>query len=62
LRREEVGEAAPEGGGADRCDDEWCAEQPLARTQDEGVNDKAVLIDHAGVDHRSGKPCLAVSE
>lgn len=35
---------------------------PLARTQDVGVNDNAVLIDHAGVDHRSGQPCLAVSE
>ena len=33
-----------------------------ARTQDGRVDDKAVLVDQAGLDQRSGEPCPAVGE
>jgi Transposase IS66 family len=34
----------------------------LARAQDDRVDDKAVLVDQAGLDQRPGEPCPAVGE
>jgi hypothetical protein len=63
VRREDVGDgSAAEGGGAHGLDGERCGEEPLAGTQDDGVDDKAILIDQAGLDQRSGEPCTALSE
>jgi hypothetical protein len=63
MRREDVGDgSAAEWGRADRLDGEGCGEEPLAGTQDDGVGDKAVLIDQAGLDQRSGEPCTALSK
>jgi hypothetical protein len=60
MRREDVGHgSAAEGRRADRLDGERCAEEPLARTQDDGVDDKTVLIDQAGLYQRPGEPSTA---
>jgi hypothetical protein len=54
VRREDVGDSsAAEGGGAHRLDGERCVEESLARAQDDRVDDKAVLVDQAGLDQRS---------
>jgi hypothetical protein len=45
-----------------RLDGERHEEDPLARTPDGRVNEKAVLVDQAGLDQRSGEPCPAVGE
>ncbi len=60
-RRRGDGSAA-EDGGAHRLDGERCEEDPLARAQDGRVDDKAVLVDQAGLDQRSGEPCPTVGE
>jgi hypothetical protein len=63
VRREDVGDgSAAEDGGAHRFDGERCEEDPLARAQDDRVDEKAVLIDQAGLDQRSGEPCPALGE
>jgi hypothetical protein len=53
--------SAAEADGAHRLDGERCHEDPLARAQDGRVDDKAVLVDQAGLDQRSGEPCPAVA-
>jgi len=46
VRGEDVGDgSAAEDGGADRLDGERREEEPLARTEDGGVDNKAVLVD-----------------
>jgi hypothetical protein len=46
MRREDVGDgSAAEDGGARRLDRERCSEKPLARAQDDRVDDQAVLVD-----------------
>ena len=63
MRCEDVGDgSAAEDGGADPLDGERCGEDALARTQHDRVDDKAVLIDQAGLDQRSGEPHPAVGE
>ena len=63
MRREDVGDgSAAEDGGAYRLDGERREEEPLARTQDDWMDDKAVLVDQAGLDQRPGEPCPAVGE
>ena len=63
MRREDVADgSAAEGIRADRLDGERCGEEPLAGTQDDGVDDQAVLIDQTGLDQRSGEPCTALSD
>jgi hypothetical protein len=63
MPREDVGDgSAAECAGADRLDGEGCGEEPLAGAKDDGVDDKAVLIDQAGLDQRSGEPCTALSK
>jgi hypothetical protein len=63
VRPEDVGDgSAAEDGGAHRLDGERCGEDPLARTQDGRVDEKAVLVDQAGLDQRSGEPRPAVDE
>jgi hypothetical protein len=37
------------------------AEQPLARTEDDRVDDEAVLVDQAGFDQRAGEAHTALS-
>ena len=63
VRGEDVGDgSAAEDGGAHRFDGERRDEDPLARAQDDRVDDKAVLVDQAGLDKRSGEPCPALGE
>ena len=63
MRHEDVGDgSAAEHGGAHRLDGERRKEDPLTRTQDGRMDEKAVLIDQAGLDQRSGEPCPAVGE
>jgi hypothetical protein len=63
MRREDVSDgSAAEDGGAHRLDGERREEDPLARTQDGRMDEKAVLVDQAGPDQRSGEPCPAVGE
>jgi hypothetical protein len=46
VRREDVGDgSAAEGRRAHRLDAEGCGEQPLARTEDDRVDDEAELVD-----------------
>ena len=46
VRREDVGDgSAAEDGGAHRLDGERREEEPLARTQDDRVDKKAVLVE-----------------
>ena len=60
---EDVGDgSAAEDGGARRLDGERFEEEPLARAQDDRVDDKAVLVDQAGLDQRAGEPYPALSE
>ena len=62
MRREDVGDgSAAEDGGAYRLDGERREEDPLARTQDGRVDEKAVVVDQAGLDQRSGEPCSAIT-
>jgi len=50
VRREDVGDGSTtEGGGADRLEGERCEEQPLAPTEDDRVDNEAVLVDQAGL-------------
>ena len=42
--------ATAEGDGAHRLDDERCEEEPLARAQNDRMDNKAVLVDQAGLD------------
>jgi hypothetical protein len=54
VRREDVGDgSAAEGGGAHRLDGQRRGEEPLARAQDDRVDDEAVLVDQAGLDERA---------
>jgi hypothetical protein len=63
VRREDVGDgSAAEDGGAHRLDGERRVEDPLARAQDGRVDEKAVFVDQAGLDQRSGEPCPAVGK
>jgi hypothetical protein len=63
VRREDVSDGpAAENGGAHRLDGERCGEEPLARAQDDRVDDKALLVDQAGLDQRSGEPYAALGE
>src|SRR6185436_18726712 len=63
VHREDMGDGATaEGDGAHRFDGERCGEEPLARAQDDWMDDKAVLVDQAGLDQRPGEPCPAVGE
>ena len=63
VRREDVGDgSAAEDGGAHRLDGERREEDPLARTQDGRVDEKAVLVDQAGLNQRSGESCPTVGE
>jgi hypothetical protein len=63
VRREDMGDgSAAEDGGAHRLDGEWREEDPLARTQDDRVDDKAVLVYQAGLDQRPGESYSAVGE
>ena len=63
MRREDVGDAsAAEDYGAHRLDGERCDEDPLARAEDDRMDDKAVLVDQAGLDQRSGEPYSAVGK
>jgi hypothetical protein len=63
VRREDVGDAsAAEDGGAHRLDGERREEEPLARTQNDRVDEQAVLIDQAGLDQRPGEPRPTVGE
>ena len=54
--------SAAEGGGAHGLDGEGCREQPLARTEDDRVDDEAVLIDQPCLDERSSEPDAALRE
>jgi hypothetical protein len=54
--------SAAEDGGADRLDGERREEDLLARAQDDRVDDKAVLVDQAGLDQRPGEPGPALGE
>jgi hypothetical protein len=63
VRREDVGDgSAAEGGGAHGLDGEGCGEQPLACTEDDRVNDEAVLVDQPGLDERSSEPDVSEFE
>jgi hypothetical protein len=63
VRREDVSDgSAAEGGRARRLDGQRRREDPLARAQDGSVDEKAVFVDQAGFDQRSGEPCPAVGE
>jgi hypothetical protein len=48
--------AAAEDGGTHRFDAEWRLDEALARAQDGRVDEKAVLVDQARRDQRSGEP------
>jgi hypothetical protein len=54
--------SAAEGGGAHWVNGEGCREQPLARTEDDWVDDEAVLVDQPGLDERSSEPDAALRE
>jgi hypothetical protein len=63
VRREDVGDGSAAGdGGAHRLDRERGEEEPLARAQNDRMDNKAVLVDKAGLDQRSGEPYPAVGE
>jgi hypothetical protein len=63
VRREDVGDgSAAENGGAHRLESERREEEPLTRAQDGRVDEKAVLVDQAGLDQRPGEPYPAVGE
>jgi hypothetical protein len=63
VRREDVGDpSAAEDDGAHRVDGERREEDPLARTQNDRMDEEAVLVDQAGLDQRPGEPCPAVGE
>ena len=63
LRRVAMGDGATaEGDGFHRSDGEWCGEEPLARAQNDRMDDEAVLADQACFDQSSGEPCPALSE
>jgi hypothetical protein len=63
VRCKDVGDgSAAEHGRAHRLDGERRQEEPLTTAQDGRVDDKAVLVDQAGLDQRPGKPCPAVGQ
>jgi DNA-binding transcriptional MerR regulator len=63
VRREDVGDgSAAEGGGAHGLDGEGCGEQRLAGTEDDRVDDEAVLVDQPSLDERSSEPDAALRE
>jgi hypothetical protein len=51
-----------EGRRAHWLDGQGCREQPLARTEDDWVDDEAVLVDQPGLDERSSEPDAALRE
>src|SRR5215210_7430375 len=60
---EDVGDgSAAEDGGTHRFDGERCGEEPLARAQNDRMDNKAVLVDQPGLDQRSRKPCPTLGE
>jgi hypothetical protein len=63
MRGEDVGDGSgAEGGDAHGLDGEGCGEQPLARSEDDRVDDEAVLVDQPGLDERSSEPDAALRE
>ena len=54
--------SAAEGGGAHWLHGEGCREQPLARTEDDWVDDESVLVDQPGLDERSSESDAALGE
>ncbi len=57
MRRKDVSDgSAAEGGGAHGLDSQRHGKEPLARAQDDRVDDETILIDQASLDQRPREP------